>query len=145
MQYMWADSLQHAERMHLRRLLAWGAASVLIGTTVLARLRVRERASPLLEQFAWQTGGWGAACLVIGAALLPMLGPRDLASATRLDRFLWLNIGLDAGYVLVGACLIALGTRPVRRLGLIGAGLGVLVQGAALGVLDLILSAQISR
>jgi len=70
---------------------------------------------------------------------------RDLAGATRLDRFLWLNIGLDAGYVLVGGTLLVLGWRLARRMGLVGAGLAVIVQGAALALLDLVLAGQISR
>jgi sulfite exporter TauE/SafE len=70
---------------------------------------------------------------------------RDIGSATRLDRILWLNIGLDAGYVLVGLTLGIVGWRLGRRLGLVGAGIGVLVQGTALAVLDLVLAAHISR
>lgn len=73
------------------------------------------------------------------------LAARDIAGATRLDRVLWLNIGLDAGYVLVGVALVLVGWRLGRRLGLVGAGIGLVVQGCALVVLDLILAAQISR
>ena len=82
---------------------------------------------------------------IIAAALMAQTAPRDLASATRLDRILWLNIGLDAGYVLVGITLIVVGWRMGRRLGLVGAGMGVVVQGGALALLDLVLAAQISR
>jgi hypothetical protein len=71
--------------------------------------------------------------------------PRDIASATRLDRVLWLNIGLDAGYVLVGITLVMAAWRLGRRFGLVGAGIGVVVQGVALALLDLMLAAQISR
>jgi hypothetical protein len=63
----------------------------------------------------------------------------------RLDRFVWLNIGLDAGYVAVGATLALLGWRFGRRLGLVGAGIGVIVQGLALTVLDLQLASGIVR
>ena len=65
--------------------------------------------------------------------------------ATRLDRILWLNIGLDAGYVMVGITLIVLGGKLARRTGFIGAGLAVIVQGLALALLDLVLAGQISR
>ena len=133
------------ERAHLLRLLAWGVSSVLVGTLVVAVLRARNRRSPLLESFAWQTAGWGAVCMLAGAAFLATLAPRDLASATRLDRLLWLNIGLDGGYVLVGASLILVGARPRWRLGLVGAGIAVVVQGLALGLLDLLFAARISR
>jgi len=142
---MWADSLLHSERAHLLRLLAWGASSVLVGTLILAGLRVRGRRSALLESFAWQTAGWGTACLLAGSAFLLSLAPRDLGAATRLDRMLWLNIGLDAGYIFIGSTLIVMGARLGRRLGLIGAGIAVIVQGTALGLLDLLLAARISR
>jgi hypothetical protein len=76
---------------------------------------------------------------------LQRLELRDLAGATRLDRFLWLNVGLDAGYVMVGLTLLIIGARVLRRPGLVGAGLGVIVQGSALVLLDLLLASQISR
>ena len=142
---MWADTLQSAERAHLLRLLVWGAASVLAGTALLAWLRVGARRSPLLKQFAIQVAGWGIVDAIIAVAMLLQIAPRDIASATRLDRILWLNIGLDAGYVLVGLTLIMAGWRMGRRLGLVGAGIGVVVQGSALALLDLLLAAQISR
>jgi hypothetical protein len=47
--------------------------------------------------------------------------------------------------VLVGITLIVVGWRVARRPSLVGAGLGVIVQGAALAMLDLALAAQISR
>jgi hypothetical protein len=73
------------------------------------------------------------------------LAPRDVSGATRLDRLLWLNIGLDIGYVLVGTTLIIAGWRAARHLGLVGAGLGILVQGSALALLALMLATQVSR
>ena len=56
-----------------------------------------------------------------------------------------MNIGLDAGYVMVGVTLLVLGWRVMRRLGLVGAGLAVIVQGSALALLDLVFASQISR
>jgi sulfite exporter TauE/SafE len=73
------------------------------------------------------------------------LAPRDLASATRLDRLLWLNVGLDAGYVLVGIVLAVVGWRLARALGPVGAGIAIVIQGLALSVLDLALATQITR
>ena len=46
---------------------------------------------------------------------------------------------------MVGATLALCGWKFGRRLGLVGAGLGVIVQGLALAVLDLQLSAGIVR
>lgn len=145
MPYMWADTLQLAEHAHLLRVLVWAAASVLAGTALLAWMRAGERGSALLRHFAIQAVAWGSVDAVLAAGLLTRLAPRDVASATRLDRFLWLNIGLDGGYVLVGVTLAAIGWRMGRRLGLVGAGMGVIVQGGALLLLDLVLAARISR
>lgn len=145
MSYMWADTLLAAERAHALRLLAWGAVSVLAGTALLAWLRARAYRSPLLEHFAIQTAAWGTVELLFAYVAQRGLAMRDLSAATRLDRLLWLNIGLDVGYALVGLALLVAGWRLGRRLGLVGAATGVLVQGTALLALDLMLAAQISR
>ncbi|MEO7457614.1 MAG: hypothetical protein ABIY52_15235 [Gemmatimonadaceae bacterium] len=145
MPYMWADTLEIAERAHLLRLLAWGAVSIVMGTALFAWLRVGVRQSDLLKHFAVQTSAWGVVEVLMAAAFLGQVAPRDIASATRLDRILWLNVGLDAGYVLVGATLVLAGIRLGRRLGMVGAGMGVVVQGLALALLDLMLASQISR
>ncbi len=145
MGFMWADTLLAAERAHYLRLLVWGGGSVLVGTALLAWLHRGRRRSSLLTHFGIQTIGWGAAELAFGALALATLSTRDLTAATRLDRLLWLNIGLDAGYVLVGATLAVVGWQLGRRLGMMGAGLGVIVQGIALALLDLVLAGQISR
>ena len=141
---MWADTLETLERLHLLRLLVWAAASMLSGTALLAWLRAGGRHSPLLRHFAIQSAAWGVVDAVIAGIALRGIAPRDIASATRLDRML-LNIGLDAGYVFVGITVVVAGWRLGRRLGLMGAGLGVVVQGGALALLDLMLAAQISR
>ena len=96
-------------------------------------------------RFGIQTATWGAVELAIGAMAKTSLVTRDLAAATRLDRFLWLNIGLDAGYAFVGVTLAAVGWTLGRRLGLVGAGIAVVIQGIALALLDLLLASQISR
>jgi hypothetical protein len=142
---MWSDALQAAERVHLFRLVIWGAASVLVGSALLALLRVRSHRSALLDHFGIQTAAWGAVELSLAVLSLRSLTVRDLASATRLDRFLWLNVGLDTGYVMVGLALLVVGWRVARRPGLVGAGTAVVVQGTALALLDLVLASQISR
>jgi hypothetical protein len=142
---MWADTLLAAERAHLLRLVVWGAASLVLGTTLLVFLKIRRQGSALLDHFAIQTTAWGAIDLALAANGLRTLVLRDLAGATRLDRFLWLNIGLDGGYVMVGLALLIAGWRMERRPGLIGAGLGITVQGSALAILDMGLATQISR
>lgn len=145
MHFMWADTLLAAERAHLFRLAIWGGASLLVGSTLLSLLRSRSLRSSLLDHFGIQTAAWGALTLALCFAGLRRLELRDLAGATRLDRFLWLNIGLDTGYVMVGMTLLVLGWRVMRRPGLVGAGLAVILQGSALALLDLVLAGQISR
>jgi hypothetical protein len=145
MQYMWADTLLGFERAHLFRLVVWGGASLLVGGALLALLRLRGHRSPLLHHFGLQTSLWGAIDIALALLGLHRLGFRDLAGATRLDRFLWLNVGLDAGYVMVGLTLIVLGWRAPQRPGLVGAGLAVVTQGSALAILDLLLAGQIAR
>jgi hypothetical protein len=142
---MWADTLLALERAHLLRLVVWGIASVLVGSALLALLRVRAQRSPLLDHFGIQTALWGAIDITLALLGLQGLELRDLASATRLDRFLWLNVGLDAGYVMVGLTLFVFGWRAPQRPGLVGAGLAVIVQGSALAMLDLLLAGQIAR
>lgn len=141
----WADDLLLVEQFHLLKLLVWAALSIMTGSALLAMLRIRRADSPLLAHFAIQSVAWGAVDLAIALWAERGLALRDLEAAVALDRFVWLNIGLDLGYVAVGATLALLGWRASRRLGLVGAGLGVIVQGLALTVLDLQLAAGIVR
>ncbi len=141
---MWADALLSLERAHLLRLAVWGGSSVLLGTLVLAWLATRGSRSPLLQHFAIQTAAWGAVDLAICAWGWRGLTLRDLDSATSLVNFLWLNVGLDAGYAGVGLTLALCSWRFARRLGGVGAGIGIIVQGLALAVLDLVVLAQIA-
>lgn len=141
----WADSLLQVEQFHLLKLFAWAAVSVVTGSALLAMLRVRRVESPLLMHFAVQSVAWGAVDMAIALWAGRGLVLRDLEAAVALDRFVWFNIGLDVGYVAVGATLALLGWRATRRMGLVGAGLGVIVQGLALTVLDLQLAAGIVR
>lgn len=118
---------------------------MLVGTSLLTWLRIGSRRSALLEQFAIQTAAWGAAEMALATLARAFLRVRDLAGATRLDRLLWLNIGLDAGYVLLGLGLALAGWRLGRHLGFFGAGTAIVVQGGALALLDLLFAGQVSR
>lgn len=142
---MWADTLLQLERTHLLRLFAWGATCVLVGTLLLATLAATRRRSPLLSHFGIQTAAWGAIVLGIAAWAWRGLALRDLGGATRLDRLLWLNIGLDAGYACVGVTLAIVGWRLARSHALVGAGIAILVQGLALALLDLQLVGAIAK
>lgn len=141
---MWADALLALERTHLLRLTLWGGASVLVGTLLLALLALRKQSSPLLQHFAIQTAAWGAVDLAIAAWARTGLALRDLDGATRLVNILWLNVGLDVGYAGVGLTLALAAWRLGPRWGAVGAGIGVIVQGLALALLDLVLLAEIA-
>jgi hypothetical protein len=132
---VWADTLLGAERLHLHTLLAWGGASVALGLLLLATV-ARQRRSPLIFHFAAQCAAWGAVECAFAAAGVHSLVLRDLGAATQLDRFLWLNLGLDTGYVAVGAVVAISGWLLGRRHGAVGAGAAIIVQGLALFVLN---------
>ncbi len=143
---MWSDTLLTLERAHLLRLLVWGATSMIAGTALLAWLTAAGRSgSVLLRSFSIQTGAWGLVSALIAGLGLLRLADRDLVSATRLDRMLWFSVGLDVGIVLVGITLAVTGWLLGRRLSAVGAGIGVLVQGAGLVVLDLRFAAITAR
>ncbi len=145
LQGQWADSLLEFERLHLLKLTLWGSLCVAVGVVMLTALRFRHPPSALLKHFAIQTTAWGVVDLAIVFWAHRRLALRDLDAAVALDRFVWLNVGLDLGYVAVGLTLAVLGWKLGRRLGIVGAGVGVIVQGLALAVLDLQLAATIIR
>lgn len=142
---MWADSLQLAEQQHLIRLFIWSEASLLVGGVMLALLLWRRVRSPLLRHFAIQTALWGGACLVASFLWWRTLGVRDHAGAVLLDRLVWLNIGLGIGYVAVGVTLAVAGWFGARRHGPVGAGVAIVIQGAALAALFFAFARQIVR
>ena len=134
---MYSDTLLALERAHLLQLLIWGAASMLVGTALLAVLGARAIRSPLLSGFAIQCVAWGMGEVAVAAIRLRGVAHRDGASAVALDRLLWLNTGLDAGYVAVGLTLALTGWLLGRRLTFLGAGMGIIVHGLALLTFDL--------
>ncbi len=134
---MWADTLLTYEQGHLLRLGVWAAISMLGATVLLAVLTARRLEAPLLKHFAIQTGAWGAVNALIALWAWRGLAMRDFAGTQKLLNILWLNTGLDVGYAAVGLTLVIVGWRWERRLGAVGAGLGVVLQGLALALLDL--------
>jgi hypothetical protein len=134
---MWADTLLALERGHLLRLALWGGMSVLAGTSLFAWLTLRHVRAPLLRHFAIQTAAWGAVNLLICLWAGRGLVMRDYAGAQRLLNVLWLNLGLDGGYIAIGITLAIAAWRWGARAGGIGAGMGIIVQGLALLLLDL--------
>jgi len=140
---VFADSLLQLEHDFVLRLAIWAHISVLSGVLLLLWLTRRPERSPLLFHFAVQTAAWGALAVLMAALEWHGLALRDLAGATRLDHLLWLAVGLDLGGIAVGATLAGSGWYGGRRLGAVGAGLGIVVQAAAFLVLDGRLLAQL--
>ena len=134
---MYSDTLLALERAHLLQIIVWGGTSFLVGAMVLAILAVRRTRSALLSNFAIQCVAWGAAEVALAGVRFQGVSHRDGAAAVTLDRLLWLNTGLDAGYVIVGVTLALTGWILGRRPGLMGAGMGVIMHGLALFIFDL--------
>ena len=106
----------------------------MLGLLLLLTTR-RPRRSPIVFHFAAQCVAWGVVIVAVASSSLRSLTLRDLGSATRLDRFLWLNLGLDTGYVAVGATIALSAWLLGRRYGGVGAGVAIVVQGLALAVI----------
>lgn len=133
---MWADALLELERGHLLRLALWAGGSALAGGVMLAWVMLRRLQAPFLRHFALQMFAWGVIDLAIVTWGWHRLALRDYAAAVELQQFLWLNVGLDAGYMGIGATLAIAGWRLGRRAGAVGAGVAIIVQGLALFMLD---------
>ena len=142
---MWADTLLHAEQQHLLRLLLWSGLSVIAGTAAITTIAIQRLRSPLLAHFSLQMIGWGVVIAAIAAFEWHGLHLRDVSGEIRLERLLWMNIGLDAGFVGIGAVLGAAGRLLARNVGAVGAGVAIAVQGLALLLIDLQLAAVVSR
>lgn len=142
---MWADTFLYAERQHLLRLLLWAGLSILGATGVVATMAARRVRSPLLAHFAIQMAAWGGVVGLIAAIEWHAAHLRDVSGATRVERLLWINVGLDAGYVVIGAVIATCTWKTARKMAGVGAGTAIAVQGLALLLIDLQFASMISR
>jgi hypothetical protein len=142
---VWADTVLHAEQQHLLRMLLWAGLSILGATGVATMMAVRRVRSPLLLHFALQMAAWGAVLATIAALGWGSAHLRDLSGAARLERLVWMNVGLDAGYVAVGAVLALTAWTIARKMSAVGAGVAIIVQGVALLLMNLQFASAISR
>jgi hypothetical protein len=142
---MWSDTLLAAERSHILRVILWAVTSATLGTALLLIITVRRVVAPVVQWFATQALVWGLLELVVAATTWRSLAMRDVSGATRLDRLTWLHIGLDAGIVGSGLTLAVVAWLQGRRLAVIGAGLGVVVQGLGLLLLNLTFASLLAR
>ena len=129
---MTIDPAPAVSRRLARRLAIWGGASTVVGGAL-----ALVGSTPGARAFGQQNAAWGAIDLAIAAIATRQSTP---PTTPKLRRLLWINTGLDVGYVLGGAWFASttpdLGGRvtPERAR---GHGAAVIVQGAALFVLDL--------
>ena len=142
---MWSDTLLAAERVHLIRIVIWAVASAVLGTTAVMIIAGRRISAPVVLWFAIQTLGWGSVELILAAARWSALSMRDVSGATRLDRLTWFAIGIDVGMIAVGVTTALMAWRFTRNLRAFGGGLGVVVQGLGLLVLDLTFASILVR
>jgi hypothetical protein len=142
---MWSDTLLAAERSHLIRVVLWAVTCAVLGSAVVSTLTLRRVAAPIILAFAIQTLAWGSAELIVAAARWQSLSMRDVSAATRLDRLTWFAVGLDVGIVGVGVAALVAARMSNRKLNGIGAGLGIIVQGLGLLVLDLTFAGIVAR
>jgi hypothetical protein len=142
---VWSDTLFRAEQQHLLRLLLWAATSIVGATAMGAVTAIRRIRSPLLTNFAIQTALWGALIGAISGMRWQTVALRDVAGAARLDRLVWMTIGLDIGCVAAGVVLAIAAWVLSRRLGGVGAGTAIAIQGLALLVLDMQFANTVSR
>jgi hypothetical protein len=70
---------------------------------------------------------------------------RDVSGAARLDRLTWFAIGLDVGIIAAGVTAVLMAWRFTRNVRAFGGGLGVVVQGLGLLVLDLTFASILVR
>ena len=142
---MWADTLFRAEQQHLLRLFLWSGLSILGGTSAATIVMVRRIRSPLLVHFAIQMATWGAVVGVVAGFGWWTIHLRDASGAARLERLLWMSIGLDVGYVAVGVVLATVAWVIGKKMSGVGAGIGIVLQGFALLLINLQLAAVVSR
>ena len=142
---MWSDTLLVAERTQLIRLVLWAMTSAVLGTALVTIITLRRLAAPIIRGFAIQTMVWGVLEVMAAVVRWQMLAMRDVSSARRLDHLTWFTVGLDVGIVGVGVTALVVAWLSRQRLNLTGAGLGIIVQGLGLLVLDLTFASTIAR
>lgn len=142
---MWADSFLRVEQQHVFSLLLWGASTVLCATIIAITLAAQNRRSPLLVHFATQLAVWGILATIVAGMEWHGIHLRDVASATRVERLMWLRTGFDIGVVGMGVTLAAVGRILARNPGASGAGMAIIMHGLALFAVDVRFVSAVSR
>ncbi len=140
---MWADTLLDLEYRYLVRLLVWGSASAVVASMVLASLAWKRSTAPMLRSFAFQCLVWGVAVAVLSFVGWQSLALRDYGGLQQLLSFLWALAGFSIAATIAGTVVALVGIQEPRRPALMGAGIAVSVQFAALLLFSLWLVAAI--
>jgi sulfite exporter TauE/SafE len=88
---------------------------------------------------------WGLVIGAIAGIAWQRIHFRDVAGASRLERLLWMSIGLDVGYVAIGVVLGTTAWTLAKKMSGVGAGTAIIIQGIALLLIDLQFAAVVSR
>ena len=137
-----ATELEEARRAHLWRVAGWGGASLVAGLGLIAGTSASTE--PGWRGFGIQAAAWGAINLgIVGWAFASGFdGPASglggaLAAEDGYGNILLVNLGLNVGYMLVGGALAVAAGHGIKHSDAVrGHGLGVVVQGLGLLVLD---------
>jgi len=135
------------------RLCLWGVLATLAGTTLLVLAYVRSGRPALVRRFALVCVALGSIELLVGLVGYRAVPLRDIAGATRLDRFSWLQLGLYLGMTAAGVTFalasrvmkLTIGAEAETSLARVGAGVAIALHGLALATLELLLIADVSR
>lgn len=138
-----AEDLRAAQQSHLWRVGLWGTANLALGIGLLAA--GGRDAHPTRFGFGIQAAAWGAINMgIAGWGLFladPGPLPTTLGAALRAENgysdLLLVNLGLNVGYMGVGAALAVASGRGLRSGDAVrGHALAVILQGAGLFALD---------
>ena len=137
-----AEELVAAQEAHLWRVAGWGGANLLVGLGLHGA--ADRRGQPGWYGFGIQAAAWGAINLgIVGWAFAAGLDPAAstvagaLAAEDAYGNILLLNLGLNVGYMAVGATLaIAAAHGLAHGQAVRGHGIGLMAQGLGLFALD---------
>lgn len=131
-------AVAEVERRLTRLLAAWAALSITVGAV--GTMTGRRLGDEALRHFGQQTAVWGLIDGAIAAGGARRNARRDPAEQTRRLRILlWVNAGLDIGYVTGGLRWRCRSTPTAH-----GNGNAVIVQGLFLLVLDVVHAVQLT-
>jgi hypothetical protein len=137
------EAVTAGKEKHLIRVAAWGGISMMLGGAAVLGTNNLWIGSDELKWFAAQNLAWGLINVGIAGvgALVGDEKAEDLPGVIEKEQWwaniLWVNEGLDAGYMMVGGTLLGFGLMgPTHNPLLVGTGAGIILQGLGLALLD---------